>query len=183
MSAVSSGTCADLPVRSATRTGSSDGKTSRRITGRRRCSVLRDRLRKRSRPQAIGADVPREPMPDRSPWEHLSYESLVVHRPDVMDCSLGIGPRGVHRESVPKRNIGALVRRAVAQVWAQRSVRAQRSSRAPRAARAASRQQQAPASGSYWIVRRRLGFVTVIASISSSDTPAVRRRGRNVSAR
>ena len=40
-----------------------------------------------------------------------------------------------------------------------------------------------PAEGGYPIVRIRLGFSTVIRSISASDTPASRRRGRNVRCR
>ena len=151
-----------------------------------------------------GADVSQERMPDRSPWEHFSYKSLVDHRPDRQGLQSGdrttrrlsrIRSQAEHRRVGPARRgpgLGAVAggafrdrsgRSGRRRRRVSRSVRAQRSSQAPRATRAASREPQAPASGSYWIVRRRLGFVTVIASISSSDTPTARRRGRNVSAR
>ena len=82
----------------------------RGITDRRPSGVLRDRLRKRSRRRLSAQALPRNECPTVPPGNTFRTSPSWCIAQTVMDCRLGIGPRGVHRESVPGGNIGPLVR-------------------------------------------------------------------------
>ena len=111
VSAISSGTFADLPISSATRTDSSDGKTSpgESLAGAHvACFAIAFAIALGRRLSA--RTFPRNECPTVPPGNTFRTSPSWCIAQTVMDCSLGIGPRGVHRESVPRRNIGALVR-------------------------------------------------------------------------
>ena len=171
VSAMSSGAFAELPVSWAARTESSDGKTSpEELVGRSPRRLLLDGPVRGARP---GRDAARA-VGGVGRGDVRQARRRLARRVERTDRAR-LGARRIERATSSPRPRGpATGARSASRSPATWSSASRRRSRAEPAGRPAD---------DYPIVRSRRGFVTVIVSISASDTPASRSRGRNVSVR